>query len=246
MFINEQTLVECLSQTSTYSALVATSPRGAAAAVTALSSLAPQLLSAWQAAPFYVVGDGSAAVIARSALALSVRAVGGNAELLGAAIVADSRHSASPTRLLVLSGNLRRAELFAALQAGGVAYDELTVYETRTNSRLREQWRLAADAAAEDGWVCYFSPSGVSGVKQCVHEVEDGEGSGARRARWLRMRVAALGETSAGAVRAAGWTVHAVPATPSPAQLLAAIQAAEQRKAESDSERKSEAPLSTG
>ena len=257
VFINQQPLLDHLTQPDTYSALVATSPRGAAAALTALTPLAstsPTTLSAWQHKPFYVVGDGSVAVIARSTLSLSVRAIGGNAERLATAIVADN--TAQPTqptrRLLVLSGNLRRQELFNVLSASSVAYEELTVYETRTNSRLQQQWQQLADTTdASSGWVCYFSPSGVSGVRQCVEAaVSEGEVGEVRRVRWLALRVAVLGQTSASAVRQAGWTVQAVAESPSPTQLLAAIQATEQqeqRQQESaDTDSKAMSPLSTG
>ena len=228
MFINQQTLLDQISQPHTYSALVATSPRGAAAAINALTTLAatsPSLLAAWQSKPFYVVGDGSAAVIARSTLSLSVRAIGGNAERLGAAITA---HHTAPDRLLVLSGNLRRADLFTALTAAALPFDELTVYETRTNSRLPSQWQRLANTTAAEAWVAYFSPSGVAAVRQCV-EAEGGVGE-VRCLRWLGLSVAALGATSASAVREAGWTVHAVADSPSPSQLLAAIQRAEQQR----------------
>ena len=228
VFINQPTLLDRISQPQNYSALVATSPRGAAAAITALTTLAsssPNLLSAWKSKPFYVVGDGSAGIIARSTLSLSVRAVGGNAERLGAAIVSDLSQSTQPsTRLLVLSGNLRREELFTTLTRAAVQYDELTVYETRTNSRLYSEWQQLADRTEADGWVCYFSPSGVSGVRRCVEQAaSEGEVGEERRVRWLGLRVAALGQTSARAVREAGWTVHAVAESPSPTQLLAAI-----------------------
>ena len=256
MFINQQTLLDHISRPHTYSALVATSPRGAAAAITALTTLgsssSPHLLSAWQEKPFYVVGDGSAAVIARSSLSLSVHAIGGNAARLATAIAAS--HNPQSTRLLVLSGNLRRAELFTTLTAAGVHYDELTVYETRTNSRLRTQWQQLADTAEAGGWVAYFSPSGVAGVRQCMEGEEEGEegevvgGGKGRCERWLAMRVAALGATSGTAVREAGWTVHAVAQSPSPTHLLAAIQTAEQQqqKAESESESKSTVHFGAG
>ena len=237
VFVNQQRLLDHISQPLSYSALVATSPRGAAAAITALTTLAAsstQLVHEWQARPFYVVGDGSAAVIARSTLSLPVRAIGGNAERLGAALVADYSQPATgqPTRLLVLSGNLRRQELFNALTAAHVPYDELTVYETRTNRHMHEQWQHAADTAAVDGWVAYFSPSGVQAVRQCVEEARAGEGGlgGARCARWLGLRVAALGKTSASAVREVGWTVYAVAESPAPAQLLAAMQSTAQQQ----------------
>ena len=245
-FINQQALLDQISQPNNYSALVATSPRGAAAAITALTTLAsisPPLLRAWQERPFYVVGEGSAGVIARSTLSLSVRAIGGNAERLGAAIVADTTQYTAPARLLVLSGNLRRQELFTVLTAAAVAYDELTVYETRTNSRLREQWQRLADTAEANTWVCYFSPSGVAGVRQCVEEAaNDGGAGGVRRARWLGLRVAALGQTSATAVQQAGWTLHAIAESPSPTKLLVAIQATEQQQRQQKADTASDSP----
>ena len=210
VFTRAEALQAVLSRPAAYSGLVATSPRGCLAASIAFkalsSTLSPDsfsaLLTQWTAVPFYTVGEASAALLT-SAFPLTATAVGGNAAALARFIVEQRRVDRTdglPKPLLVLSGQLRREELFDGLRAGGVVYEEMEVYETQRRPGLTEDVRRLMEEGVEgdtgqERWMVFFSPSGV----EAVHEgVGSGVDHGERMRRW---RIAALGNTSAAAVR---------------------------------------------
>ena len=182
VFSSLEALQAALTRPTSYSGLVATSPRGclaASLAFTALSSsLAPsgfsRLLAQWAALPFYTVGEASASMLS-SSFPLRATAVGGNAAALARHIAHEARPAvqSGPVRpLLVLSGQLRREELFDGLRGGGVAYEELEVYRTQTRPGLAGDVRrlLGEGEAGAEGqrWMAFFSPSGVEGVRAAV------------------------------------------------------------------------------
>ena len=214
VFKHEERLQAALASPSSYSGLVATSPRGCQAAALAFQALSSSftptafasLIAQWSALPFYAVGEASASLLT-SSFPLTAHPIGGNGAALARAIVQQRRArvppSTPPAPLLVLTGQLRGEVMFDVLREGGVAYEEVEVYDTQLRTGLK------ADVSAlvreevgeewEERWLVFFSPSGVSGVKAAWAACgADSEQQRADRRAW---RLAALGATSAAAIR---------------------------------------------
>lgn len=192
------TLNVLLEDPEAYGGLVCTSPRS----VQALEQACPPAHAnhaAWTAKPVYVVGPRTAEAVA----AWGGRPVGqeaGNAEALAAHIAQEA-----PSRLLFISGNRRRATLPRALVQEGQVFDEVEVYRTR----LRRDIVLPDPPA----WLAFFSPSGIEAVRASGHALAS-------------YACAAIGPTTANALRAAGVTVRAVAAEPTPEALADALRTA--------------------
>ena len=199
VMVNQEQLRTALEHPDVYSGLVLTSPRAVQALDEALCWL-PSETALWHTKPVFVVGPRTAA---------DVRAIGfdpagadsGSAHQLADYLVAAS--FSAP--LLYLCGNRRRDTLSSRLQTASIPFEELCVYEThlRTDAKL--------DDIAPGDWVVFFSPSGIEAVVNM-------KGSGV-----LDGRKAAIGPTTADALRQAGWRVDAEAAEPEPETLALAI-----------------------
>ncbi len=193
------TLPVLLNRASAYGALVCTSPRAVQALKRALPPDHP-LHAAWSSKPTYVVGPRTAEAVSAWG-GQPVGAETGNAATLAARIEADA-----PGRLLFLSGNRRRDTLPRALVDAGQVFDEVEVYRTR----LRSDIVLPSPPA----WLVFFSPSGIEAVRASGYALD-------------AYACAAIGSTTAAALRNVGVSVQAVAATPTPDALAAAIRDAQ-------------------
>ncbi len=202
-FQNQAALRDRLEQGGKYDALVATSPR-AATALQRLFADHEGLAESWGGRRAYAVGPKTAERL--QAVGLEPRGhSAGDAEALVSYIVDD----APAAHLLFLSGNRRRDTLPGGLRDGGVPFDELVVYETRTRTAL------ALPSPTETSWLAFFSPSGLEAVAQAESvDLSD-------------YHIAAIGPTTRGALEDAGHPVDAVAAEPSPDGLVSAITAAD-------------------
>ena len=188
---------EVIAQANTFSGLICTSPR----AIEAVRGLD---LSGWQEKPAFAVGPTTAEAMR----ALGLHPEGeeaGEAETL-AAVIAAHRFDRP---LLFLCGDRRRDALPDALRAARIAFEERVVYRTQPDASA---WHESSDRLPD--WVVFFSPSGVEAV-QAVAGFP-----------WNRVRKAAIGPTTADALRAAGFAPAAVAATPTPEALAAAVSLA--------------------
>ena len=162
------------------------------------AAAAAQAGDAWPG-PIWVVGEATAAWARR--VGPDVRgAEAGTARALADRIVAD----APAGTVLFPCGQRRREALPARLAAAGIPVREIRVYTTA----LRPGPLL--DTPRPDAVVAFFSPSGV-------------EAALADPSFPWAARLAAIGPTTAAALRDAGSAPSAVAATPTPAALLAAL-----------------------
>lgn len=199
-FLNQRLLQDHLEHRDRYAGLIATSPR-VGEALDRVFECAEEAADAWQGAPAYAVGPKTAKRL--KDIGLRPRGMdAGTARTLADRILED----APDAPLLFLCGNRRRDELPDRLTAGGVPFEELTVYRTETRSTLD------VPDVGEGDWLVFFSPSGVEAV-QNASSVDPAD-----------FRVATMGPTTAGAVEAAGWSVDAVAAEPSPDGVVGAIE----------------------
>jgi len=127
------------------------------------------------------------------------------------ALVQYLRNQPPEDRLLFLSGNRRRDTLPEGLEEMGRPFDEQVVYETHPRTTFD------LPPSSQGTWLVFFSPSGIEAV-----QAADGEPDA--------YRIAAIGPTTAGALRTAGLRVQAVADNPSPPALVTAIRR-DQRKA---------------
>jgi uroporphyrinogen-III synthase len=201
-FPHQDVLRECLRRADDYAALVATSPRIGRALHQAFRT-DPALRSRWKGRRAYAVGPKTGRWLRKLGLEVTGEHAGTAAALVDR-IVSD----APEAPVLFLSGNRRRETLPEGLRSGGIPFEEQVVYETHTRSTLD----LPAPSAG--GWLVLFSPSGIEALSKAKVPV------GA-------YRLAAIGPTTAGALRDAGHTVAAVAQAPTPEALVQAIRGAE-------------------
>lgn len=201
-FVNESELRQALENPRSYDGLVVTSPRAVEALTNAMSWL-PTENVLWHTKAMFAVGPRTASELRR--IGFNPTGEGsGSAEMLSEYIV----HQDFERPLLFLCGNRRRDTLPALLSAHGVPFEELCVYASEERAELSLAARPLPD------WVVFFSPTGVMVV------LHDGG--------WdlAKVRIAAIGETTAVAVRVRGYRVGATAAEPTPDALVRAMVAA--------------------
>ena len=115
--------------------------------------------------------------------------------------------------LLFVCGDRAREELPLALAGAGVPLRRVIGYGTVAAPDAAARAVAAAQGAV---WVVLFSPSGAEAVLSELAAAHKG-----------RVRLAAIGATTAAAIEAAGHAVEAVAQAPTPAGLLDAVLAAD-------------------
>ena len=201
-FPSSSALRDRFSSPSDYAALLATSPRAATALDRAFERW-PDCRTAWEGRTVYVVGPKTGRRMQE--LGLVPEGVDtGSAE----ALVQYLREHPPSGPLLFLSGNRRRDTIPNGLEAADIAFEEEVVYETHSRTSLD------LPPPTQTTWLVFFSPSGLEAVQQA--EVIPSP-----------YRIAAIGPTTAGALRDEGLSVTAVAEQPSPDGLVAAIQQAD-------------------
>ncbi|MDX1545967.1 MAG: uroporphyrinogen-III synthase [Rhodothermales bacterium] len=197
-WVDPEALSAALGASHRWGGLILTSPRAAEALARVWTDAHAR---AWRGRTVFAVGPRTA----DGARALGLAPEGeeaGEAHALAERIA--GRPFAAP--LLFLCGDRRRDELPRALAAAGIAVREQVVYETRLRTGFAlDPW---------PDWLVFFSPSGVEAVQQNV--LIDPR----------RARCAAIGPTTAAALRAAGWPPAAVAPAPTPEGLVTSLQAA--------------------
>jgi uroporphyrinogen-III synthase len=196
--VNRAQVEGALRHPASYGGLIVTSPRAVEVLADVLRWL-PSETAAWHARPIFAVGPRTAEEL--RSIGFSPEGEGsGSADMLADHIVAQS--FVAP--LLFLCGDRRRDVLPERLGSADVAFEEICIYRT-----LLDAPDLTAESAPD--WAVFFSPSGV--------EVLDSN----LMAAWAPTRFAAMGETTAEALRTSGVEVAVVAASPEPAALAAAI-----------------------
>jgi len=194
---------------------------------------------------FYVVGETTAKLtlevfgVPRERLIVGI-----SASALGPR-VADrererGRENREGRRLLYLCGNIRRDELPNHLKQEGIPFDELCVYKThKMEGEVLFPWEQHDSTQHEDSdgvsvsareevlrydWICFFSPSGVKVVyKNMKRRKEGGGGSSSLFPADGRMKLAAIGKTTAAAMEKKAMNADVIAEKPNSASLIGAI-----------------------
>jgi len=198
-FVHEEELRHALEHPRNHGGLIVTSPRAVEAMAKAMTWLPTENVS-WHARPVFVVGPSTASELRQ----IGFEPIGeesGSAAVLAQTIL----HHQFEKPLLYLCGSRRRDELPTCLRENNIDFIELCVY------RSMERADLALSSQPVPYWVVFFSPSGVEAVQ--------------RDAGWdLRdVRVAAIGSTTADALRSTGVEVHAIASEPTPEAVAHAV-----------------------
>lgn len=153
----------------------------------------------------YVVGPGTAAAVHKSFPGWATTgADAGSGSVLAVRIAADWQRGAIP-RVWFPCAAQRRPELVAAMTREGIPFIETHLYDTVV---IEEHAMAALSSLKKGDWAVLFSPSAASRLARHI----PGE-----------VRVAAIGESTATALRDAGRTPDAVAAHPTPHSLAEAI-----------------------
>ncbi len=198
--VNQEALHEKLHRPEDYDGLIVTSPRAVEALAGFIEESSPTTAS-WQKKAAFAVGPKTASALRTLGFEPQGEAAGSAHKLANVVI----RHPFEKP-LLFVCGNRHRHELPNLLRRAQVAFEVCIVYETRSRTDMASLTKTTPD------WLVFFSPSGVEAVDRVL---------GMNRAT---IRCAAIGPTTAAALEAAGWTVDAVAATPTPDALVAAVQ----------------------
>lgn len=196
---NQPALRARLSVPHRYAGLIVTSPRAVRAVADVRQSIGTW--AEWTEKPAYAVGPKTASALRTQGVDPRGAETGG-----GSALGAVIANKTKP--YLFACSNRRRDALPAALREAGTPFEELVVYETM----LRSDLDLPAQEAGD--WLVFFSPSGIEAVARYASESLRG------------YRLAAIGPTTAAALRDRGETPDAVAVEPTPEALVDAIEQA--------------------
>jgi len=194
----EEALAEVLRRPEGYEGVILTSPRAASRLVEALQQHGLDA-AMWLKKTVWTVGPATAATVAAAGFDLRGEE-SGEAGRLAERIVA---HPATRPWLF-LCGDRRRDTLPEALHQARTPFEELIVYQTRERA---PDW----SPCPSPDWVVFFSPLGVEAAMP------------ASETEWKTAQTAAIGPTSAAALRSAGRPAAAVAESPTPAALVEAI-----------------------
>jgi len=195
-----EALRDRLHQRRRFAGIIVTSPRAVRALRRVFDDVGT-VHAEWEGTPAYVVGPKTGERIQN--LGFKVRGEDcGTAE----ALVEYLAQQDLQRPLLFLSGDRRRDAVPEGLRAKNVSFEEQVVYETHFRSDL------TLPPAESDAWIVFFSPSGLNAVRRA---------SGVSLSEY---RYAAIGPTTAKALRDHGLEVEAVADTPSPDGLMAALK----------------------
>ncbi|XP_037996609.1 uroporphyrinogen-III synthase isoform X2 [Motacilla alba alba] len=140
----------------------------------------------------------------------------GNAEKLAEYIC--SREKPNSSALLFPCGALKREVLPTVLREKGIPLESLTVYQTAQHPDLQESLSSYFSQQGIPASVVFFSPSGV---KFCLQHIQKLSGD-----LIDRVKFAAIGPSTAEALRGAGVAVSCTAGSPTAQDLAAAIHTA--------------------
>ncbi|NXG98152.1 HEM4 synthase, partial [Loxia leucoptera] len=228
-FTSLDSLFEKLSHPECYGGLVFTSPRALEAIKICLKEKSKKegkymliflawsksLKQMWNIKPTYVVGKATASLVEEIGL-VPEGEKSGNAEKLAEYIC--SREKPNSSALLFPCGALKREVLPTALREKGIPLESLTVYQTAQHPDLQESLSSYFSQQGVPASVVFFSPSGV---KFCLQHIQKLSGDLINQ-----VKLAAIGPSTAEALRGAGVAVSCTAGSPTPQELAAAIHTA--------------------
>jgi uroporphyrinogen-III synthase len=175
--------------------------------------------------PCFVVGAATSAALCDAGIGRLLHGVdSGSAARLAADIIAyeaerinnnnvnnnNNNHNTPASPYLFLCGNSRRDTIPRALASASIPFTELVVYASMPLPPDSIAWPTQRPPS----WIVFFSPNGVRAAVRASFSFH-----------WpfASSRLAAIGQTTADAMRDVGLSVDAVPSKPHPAALVTAL-----------------------
>ncbi|XP_067285703.1 matrix metallopeptidase-21-like [Pseudorasbora parva] len=216
-FVSLKELLERLFEPERFGGLIFTSPRAVEAVRTCLDSNThthkwDAVKDKWNQKAVYVVGKATASLVED----LGLHPLGeetGTADALSLLIL--QRESEESRPLLFPCGSIKREVLPTALRRNRVPLETLTVYQTSEHPDLQKNITDYFTQQGVPACVAFFSPSGVS---FCLELMKRLSGT-----RLEQIQFAAIGPTTAEALRSHGLTVRCCAEKPTAKHLTAAI-----------------------
>ncbi len=197
-------LTEALAQLSAYDGVLLTSANAAAMAAAAAAQAGIVLPDEL---PWYAIGERTAAAAASASLpVITLQSASG--EAFAEALV--DRFGERPRRLLFLHGAKARSVVPETLRAVGHQVDAVVCYDTVQNIVPAAVWEKLKGCRTV--YMPLFSPSAARSLAAQLDAATD-----------VRMRVVAIGETTAAACRDCHLKVAAIAAKPSVDSVMTAL-----------------------
>lgn len=205
------------SKTDDYGGIIFTSPRSVTGFVIALqlAEKGPKKssLGDWKNLKCFVVGKSTASAANSAGFKNTSGQDCGNAEKLAEVIISELE--ASPKLVLFPCSKIRRDHLPDRLKKHDFTVEELVIYETLPNPELQMDIdNIFREKKGQSEYLVFFSPSGVNNALQYL-----------KPPKWdlTKSKVIALGPSTAKELRDKSVEVHAVPKSPTPADLAKLI-----------------------
>lgn len=217
-FVSLDVLSEKLFQPENHAGLIFTSPRAVEAVRKCIEAREHQeewnqVKDKWNSKSVYVVGKATASLV--QCLGLSPHGEHtGTADALSQLIIQRGDPVMLP--LLFPCGSLKRELLPSVLRQHGVPLESLTVYQTGEHPDLEQNITHYFNAEGVPASIAFFSPSGV---KFCLNLLKRLAGE-----KLTQIKFAAIGPTTADALKKAGMNVSCSSQKPTPQHLAAAIE----------------------
>ncbi|XP_055332715.1 uncharacterized protein LOC129584544 [Paramacrobiotus metropolitanus] len=210
-------LQNALFRPEQYSGLILTSPRGVEALALAAkgneNAWKDTHCPAWNTKSVYAIGEGTAAV-ARALGLVPTETEAGSEKALGEIIA--GRKEQHTERLLFPCGNLRLESLRNILDEKGIFVEYIESYETSAHPQLVSLVQQALQSQGFPDAVLFFSPSGIQFMDEILRQ---------ESLAFKQTKYAAIGPTTAEAMRTLGYAVDAVAEKPEPQSAVKALAA---------------------
>ncbi|KAG9267548.1 uroporphyrinogen-III synthase isoform X1 [Astyanax mexicanus] len=216
-FVSLNVLSDKLFQPEKHGGLIFTSPRAVEAVKMCLESSSRRsewdaVKDQWNRKSVYVVGKATASLVEDLGLT-SCGENSGTADVLSRLIIEREGPEIQP--LLFPCGSLKREVLPTALRQNGIPLETLTVYQTSEHPDLEKNITHYFTEQGVPASIAFFSPSGV---KFCLNTLKGLAGT-----KLDKIKLAAVGPTTADALEAEGLRVGCTAEKPTPQHLAKGI-----------------------
>lgn len=207
-FDNQEELSQKLQDPNRYGGMVVTSQRAVEAMVLCVANFVShevwihKLAKLWKEKPIFAVGKATAQAV-RDNLGLQCTGDGtGSAEALVPFILQSYTPDSKP--LLFPCGNLRREAIPTAMAKAGIGLDSIHVYCTCADPNVKHLLDELMKKQGVPSYAVFFSPSGVNFTQDILSGSEE----------WDKVKLVAIGKTTADTMKNKGWKVCAVSEQP--------------------------------
>ncbi|XP_068746802.1 uroporphyrinogen-III synthase-like isoform X1 [Montipora capricornis] len=217
-FNNLHELAQKLQEPCKYGGMVLTSQRAVEAIECSVNEFISKevwknsIANVWQQRAIFVVGKASAKAATEKLGLQSTGQEAGSAEALVPIIWQSVKPAGNP--LLFPCGNMRRETIPTEMEKAGIPLDSVQVYSTCADLNIKQSLEDLIKVQGTPSYAVFFSPSGVNFTADILSSITEW---------WNRVKLVAIGKTTAEAMKKKEWTVRAVADQPNPQALAQCI-----------------------